>query len=311
MNYLDYFKEIANIPHITYHTKKISDYVCDFAKKNGLEYYQDDKNNVIVYKSCPNIGERNRSSVILQSHLDMVGVSVDGRDMKTTSIELKIGDNKISACGTSLGADNGIGVSFILDILSDTNLDHPDIQAVFTVDEEDGMEGIENLDFSRLNSKFVINLDSEDEREVIVSSAGGIDEEITIPFDERFFEERKGNIVDIKLYGMTGGHSGCCIQYGRANAIMCLSNILLNIANSYDIFFVALDGGNMRNAIPDFASARFLYTGNDIEELLGQINKEIAKMKTKYFQTDPNLQSDVSLIRDASSMCLTDRKSVV
>ncbi len=284
-NVFYFFEEISRIPHGSGNTKEISDYLVDFAKNRNLEFYQDDFDNVIIYKS-ENISNENISNlnnnlniepIILQGHIDMVCEKSlkSSKNMELESIDLEIDGDFITAKETTLGADNGIAVAMILAILDDNNLNHPPIEAVFTSDEEIGLIGASNLDMSKLKGKSLINLDSEEEGFMVVSCAGGNRLDIEIPVDTLEYSKEDLSldygIIDISIEGLKGGHSGIEIDKGLANANKILGKLLKEFnENDVDFNLIDISGGNLDNAIPNSSFSTILI--RDINKI-----KDIAK----------------------------------
>lgn len=239
-----FFEDICSIPHGSGDTKRISDYCVDFAKERGLEYYQDELNNVIIKKGATK-GYENHPAVILQGHLDMVCEKTPDCDIDFTKdpLRLKTDGEYIFAEGTTLGGDDGIAVAMALSVL-DSDLPHPPIEAVFTTDEETGMYGAEGLDTSLLNSRLLINIDSEDEGVLTVGCAGGARAEIELPFKR---ETAEGDFYKITVSGLLGGHSGVEINKGRLNSNKVLSEFLHYVN---DFRLCDIGGGLKDNAIP-------------------------------------------------------------
>lgn len=267
---IEFFKEIANIPRESGNEKEISDYICKFAEDRGLEYIQDKYNNVII-KSYKGENE----PIILQAHMDMVCEKEVGLefDFKKDKIQVVEQNGFLKAKGTTLGADNGIGVAQILNIL-DYNLPI-NIEAVFTTEEETTMMGAESINLSMLKGKQMINLDGFEKDVIINESAGFVD--IIIKTDYKYIDNVNNNIYKITLEGMEGGHSGFEIDKGKGNSIIELAN-LLRIINSLNL--ISFDGGTKFNVIPSQAEC---YFKSDIEfnELI-EIVEEYEKNKRKY-----------------------------
>ena len=243
-----YFEEISAIPRGSEVREGIRDYLISFAKKNGLLYYTDEADNVVIYKEATE-GYENSDKVILQGHTDMVWQKTEDSDIdfEKEGIRLFVDGDFIKAKGTTLGADNGLGVAATLSVLADKSLKHPGIEAVFTSDEEIGMIGAMNLDMSKLNGKKLINLDAEEPDVLTVSCAGGSDFVIKAPLKK---EKSEGFLVQIKIGGLKGGHSGIQIAEGRVNADIILGRILNHLSVKTDFEIVDLSGGTKANAIP-------------------------------------------------------------
>ncbi|MGN0243353.1 MAG: aminoacyl-histidine dipeptidase [Lachnospiraceae bacterium] len=251
-----YFEEICGIPHGSRDTKVISDYCVQFAKEHGLRYLQDDTNNVIIWKDGTP-GYENSAPVMIQGHLDMVCEKETGCaiDFQTDGLELELKDGKISAKGTTLGGDDGIAVSYALALLDSSDIPHPPLEIVLTVDEEIGMLGATALDASSLQSRIMLNVDSEDEGYLLASCAGGVTAVAHLPIT---FEQQHGDVVTITVTGLKGGHSGVEIDKGRANACQLLGRTLYVLSQLVDFRVVAISGGMKDNAIPREAAARLV-----------------------------------------------------
>ena len=211
-----YFEEISAIPRGSENMEGIAKYCMDFAEKHSLKAVRDKANNVIIYKKAAP-GYEKAEPIILQGHLDMVCQKTEDSqiDFEKQGPEIVIDGDFIKAKDTTLGADNGIAVALIMAILESDSISHPPIEAVFTTDEEIGMVGALKLDMSVLKSKRMINLDSEEDDTVTVSCAGGSDFKVFLP---KNCETVSGYKVDIKLFGLQGGHSGVDINKNRENA---------------------------------------------------------------------------------------------
>lgn len=252
----NYFEEICSIPHGSSNTKAISDYCVNFAKKHGLRYIQDNSDNVIIFKGGTP-GYEQAAPVILQGHLDMVCEKESGSniDFSKDGLTLQLNDNIITAKGTTLGADDGIAIAYALAILESDDIPHPPLEVIFTSDEETGMLGAAALDCSPLRSRIMLNLDSEEEGYLLVSCAGGVRVNASLPLKK---EEASGIVVDITVSGLIGGHSGVEIDKGRANASKLLGRTLYKLHNAFPFRIIAINGGLMDNAIPRDASAQIL-----------------------------------------------------
>ena len=257
-----HFAAICNIPHPSHHEEKIRQYVVDFAEAQGLEYVVDEANNVYVRKPATP-GMENRKGIVIQAHLDMVPQKNNDKvfDFENDPIEAYIDGEWVTANGTTLGADNGIGAAAILAVLEDNTLVHGEVEALFTATEETGMDGAFGLKGGLLKGDILLNLDSETEGELYVGCAGGLDANITLPYSaEAAPAGYTAYAVEVK--GLKGGHSGIQIGYQRANANRELFR-LLN-ASACDIRLAAVDGGGLRNAIPREATAVVLVANGDV-----------------------------------------------
>ncbi len=250
-----YFNEICKVPRPSKKEEKILAYLKDFAESHQLEYLQDKIGNLLIKKKATP-GKENLKTVILQSHIDMV--CEKNRDVqhdfeKDPIIPIVDGD-WLKAKGTTLGADNGIGVATQLALLASNEIEHGPIECLFTVDEETALTGAFHIEKNFLSGDILLNLDSEDEGELFIGCAGGIDsiatynyEEIEIPKNYFFFK------VEVK--GLKGGHSGADIHLGRGNANKILNRFLSQSLEKHDLYICEIEGGNLRNAIPREAHA--------------------------------------------------------
>ncbi len=244
-----YFEKLCSVPHGSGNTKIISDMCVDFAKELGLRYRQEPCNNVIIWKDA-SAGYENAAPIILQGHIDMVCAKTDDctKDMAVEGLDLKTDGEWVWADKTSLGGDNCIAVAMILAVLSDETLAHPPIEAVFTVDEEVGMDGAFALDCSDLKGKKLLNLDSELEGVFTVSCAGGLRSECCIPGTMEPVEGMTGYAVTIS--GLQGGHSGADIHLGRANANQQMGRVLFDAMKRFPgLRLAAAQGGQFDNVI--------------------------------------------------------------
>jgi len=251
------FYSLTRIPRPSGKRKEIADFLVNYGKSLGLETLQDEIGNVLIRKPA-SPGMENHPGVILQGHMDMVPQKNSDRvfDFEKDPIEAYIEPNGewVTANGTTLGADNGMGVATAMAILADKNVVHPPLEALFTIDEETGMYGANDLKGGWLQGKYLLNLDSETEGELYVGCAGGVDAEAI--FDYQPVETEQGDIaLKVELKGCKGGHSGCDIHLQRANAIKLLFRFLKDAVANYEARLAYVEGGNMRNAIPREASA--------------------------------------------------------
>ena len=251
------FYSLTRIPRPSGKRKEIADFLVNYGKSLGLETLQDEIGNVLIRKPASQ-GMENHPGVILQGHMDMVPQKNSDIefDFEKDPIEAYVEDNGewVTAKGTTLGADNGIGVATAMAILADKNAVHPPLEAFFTIDEETGMYGANDLKSGWLKGKYLLNLDSETEGELYVGCAGGIDGEATFAYEP--VDTEKGDIaLRVELKGCKGGHSGCDIHLQRANALKLLFRFLKDAVANYEARLACVEGGNMRNSIPREASA--------------------------------------------------------
>jgi dipeptidase D len=267
-----YFEEICKIPRLSKDEGRIRKYLLDFAKKNNLVSKEDEVGNILIVKP-PSKGKENIKTIVLQSHMDMVGEKNADypHNWKTDPIKPVMSNGWVAASGTTLGADDGIGIAAQLAILTDSNLNAGKIECLFTVDEESGMTGAINLESDFFEGRTLLNLDSEDEGILFIGCAGGMDTLGTmsyfpIPVPENSFA------LNISVTGLHGGHSGDEIHKGYGNAVKIMNRLLWNISSQYNISLAWFDGGNLRNAIPREAFATIVYNRSECESVKSCIN---------------------------------------
>ncbi|HHX32376.1 MAG TPA: aminoacyl-histidine dipeptidase [Bacteroidales bacterium] len=250
-NVWKYFYELTKIPRPTGQMEEVTKYVIDFGKSLNLETIQDKVGNVLIKKPATKEYETAKT-VILQSHLDMVPQKNSDvvHDFTKDAIKTYIDGDMVKARSTTLGADNGIGCAMMMAVLADNSLEHPAIEALFTIDEEVGMDGANGLEKGFLSGSKLINLDTEEDGELCIGCAGGRDANIT-------FEFKPDNVIDegdiaykISLKGLKGGHSGVQIHLGHANANKLMNRFLKEVVSNYEARIASVDGGSLRNAIP-------------------------------------------------------------
>lgn len=247
-----YFKEISNIPRETYHIDAISNYLVNFAKERNLEVYQDETLNVIIKKDA-SIGYESHEPVIIQAHMDMVCQKTkdSNHDFSVDPIEIIEDNGFLKANQTTLGADNGIGMAMALSLL-ESDLNHPKLEVLFTVNEEVGMEGAINLDINLLSGNKLINIDSEDEGILTAGCAGGVRVDVNYTGE---LIAKDGYLYTLNISNLIGGHSGIDINKNRVNAIKCIGEFLSKINNFY---LKSINGGKVDNAICDDCTIEFL-----------------------------------------------------
>ncbi|MDR1886492.1 MAG: beta-Ala-His dipeptidase, partial [Prevotellaceae bacterium] len=270
-----YFDEICKIPRPSKKEEKIVEYLIDFAKKHSLEYKKDGAGNMVIFKPATK-GMENIKTAVLQSHVDMVIEKNQGvaHDFDNDPIAAYVEDGWVKARGTTLGADCGIGMAAALAILASKDIGHGPLECLFTVDEETGLTGAKALPKDFFSGKILINLDSEDEGELFIGCAGGIDTTIRLIYT---VEPVPSDYVAFKLSitGLSGGHSGDDINKGRPNAIKLLNRFLWRMSLKYDFRISVYNGGNLRNAIPREAFAILCVSS----ELASKISKNFAIFK--------------------------------
>lgn len=251
----NHFSDINAIPRASKKEEKIVAFMVAFGEKLGLETIVDEIQNVIIKKPASK-GMKGKKTVVLQSHLDMVHQKNDATnfDFDTQGIEMEINEGWIQAKGTTLGADNGIGVAAIMSVLAADEIAHPPIEALFTIDEETGMTGAMELKAGFLSGDILLNLDTEDDDEISIGCAGGIDITATRTYEE--YETPENSIAyKISINGLQGGHSGMDIHKGLGNANKIMNRILLGGYENFELSINSIKGGSLRNAIPRESNA--------------------------------------------------------
>lgn len=302
-----FFEDICRIPHGSTNVRQISDYLMEFAKERNLSCRQDEAYNVVIKKEAT-AGYENAPAVILQGHMDMVAVQTADcqKDMTKEGLDLEICGDYISAKGTSLGADNGIAVAYMLALLDDDTLSHPAVEAVFTTDEEIGLLGATALDTSDLKGKILLNMDSEDEGIFTVSCAGGATVFCNLPYKT---ETIKAAAVEIALTGFTGGHSGTEINKGRMNAANALARLLLMASRTADCRIITLQGGIKDNAITHAASARIAVPQSDLDRIADVIRDTFDQIKDEQRAADPDAHLDLTLTKESEVTAVSKETS--
>ena len=262
-NVFGYFEEICSMPHGSGNTKIISDYLVNFAKEQGLEYIQDDLNDVIIFVpgTC---GMEDHAPVIIQGHMDMV-CEKDADcpiDMDVQGLDIAHDGNYVFAKGTTLGGDDGIAVAFAMALAADRSIPHPPLELVITVDEETGMFGAAGIDLSMLKGRMLLNIDSEDEGIFTVSCAGGARATIHLPLQRK---PVYGPAIRLVVDGLQGGHSGVEIHKNRANASKVMGQFLRRIQEKMPLCLASFAGGSKDNAIPRSCEVKAISLGLELE----------------------------------------------
>lgn len=284
----NHFADLNAVPRPSKREERVIEFMMKFGQDLNLETVKDATGNVVIKKPATP-GMENRKRVILQSHLDMVhqknGETVF--DFDKEGIRMQVNGDWVDADGTTLGADNGIGVATIMATLSSTDIAHPPLEALFTIDEETGMTGAKEMDGSLFDGQILLNLDTEDDDELSIGCAGGIDtntsytaKQITPPENHSFFE--------ISIKGLLGGHSGMDIDSGRGNANKWLARMLWNLSRKMDLGLGTFDGGGLRNAIPREAKATLSVAHNKIDSLKSEFNSLCEILRSEYKSIEPH-----------------------
>ncbi|MCX6257357.1 MAG: aminoacyl-histidine dipeptidase [Bacteroidia bacterium] len=286
----NYFEQICHVPRPSRKEARIIEYLTKFATGRGLKFVTDNSGNVLISKPATP-GMENRKTVILQSHVDMVGESDPGviHDFEKDPIYPVIqGEWVRSKKATTLGADDGIGIAAQIALLVSDDIAHGPVECLFTVDEETGMTGAFGLSSDILTGNILINLDSEDEGELFIGCAGGKD--TLAGFTRKIVSVPTGSMAfKIDITGLTGGHSGDDINKGRANSIKLLNNFLSYSFRNFELNIHSITGGDKRNAIPRNASAIFTIPSVNVDKLLSYFEYYKTVVRKDFQNTDPNI----------------------
>lgn len=292
---MKFFEEICAVPHGSGNTRLISDYLVNFAEERGLEYTRDELNNVIIFAPGTE-GYEKSAPVIMQGHTDMVCEKLHDGDInfEKDGLSLIIDGDFVTADGTTLGADDGIALAYTLAVLDSTDIPHPPIEAVFTVDEETGMTGANGIDVSRLKGRTMLNIDSEQEGVFTVSCAGGANAFCEIPMTRT---DMRGYMYKLSIDGLKGGHSGMEIGVGRGNSNILMGRLLYALG---DIGIMSLSGGTKGNAIPLRTDA-VIIADKDISELVSRIEIDL---KNELRASDPDVFISCTAMGEHTAKCV-------
>lgn len=283
----EYFEQICRIPHGSGNTKEISDYLVRFAQEHSLAYVQDEMNNVVIFKPGT-AGYEDAPAVILQGHMDMVCEKRPDveHDFEKDGLKLSVENGYIHANGTTLGGDDGIAVAYGLAVLDSTDLSHPPLEVLITVDEEIGLLGAKDFDCSVLKSSRLINLDSEAEGSLWISCAGGVTAVSRIPLRR---VEASGMGIRIRISGLMGGHSGAEIDKKRANANLLMGRLLYGMKKHGEYELVCVNGGQKDNAITRECTAKVLIDPQEEADFCEYINWLEERIREEYTGSDENI----------------------
>ncbi|HMN32406.1 MAG TPA: aminoacyl-histidine dipeptidase [Chitinophagaceae bacterium] len=295
------FCDLNAVPRPSKKEEKVVAFIKQFGESLQLKTIVDEVGNVIIKKPASK-GMEARLPIVLQSHLDMVHQKNKDTDFDflTQGIEMKVEGDWVKAKGTTLGADNGIGVSAIMAILASNDIAHPPIEALFTIDEETGMTGAFALKGGLLNGKILLNLDTEEDNELTIGCAGGID--VTANGNYATSSTKSSIFFQIKLSGLTGGHSGIDIHKGRANVNKLMNRLLWDISKNIHFELASIHGGSLRNAIPRESIAVIGIQSADESILKKSINEYQHIFKQEYKTTDPNLDLHLTTIEKVETV---------
>jgi dipeptidase D len=284
-----YFAEICKVPRPSKLEEKMITYVVHFAEKHHLEVLTDGTGNVLIKKPASK-GKQMLQTIVLQSHLDMVCEKNNDthHHFETDAIQPYVDGNWVKAKGTTLGADDGIGVAAMLAVLGSGDIEHGPLECLFTVDEESGLTGAFELQKDFLTGKILVNLDSEDEGEIFIGCAGGIDTTATFSFERENVPANSTALI-VTVKGLTGGHSGDDIEKQRGNSIKILNRILWNLSNKYHARVHSFMGGNLKNAIPREAFALITLPIEHKDNILEYIQKFSSTVRSELIVSEPGI----------------------
>ncbi|MEE4357980.1 MAG: aminoacyl-histidine dipeptidase [Desulfococcaceae bacterium] len=294
-----YFEELTKIPRCSGNEKQVSDYLVAFAKERKFEVFQDKALNVII-KKPGTAGYEKSPAVIIQGHMDMVceKSGESGHDFSKAPISLQMNGDVVQADGTTLGADNGIGVAYGLAILDSEDIPHPPLEVLVTTEEETGMYGAASLAADQLTGKTLLNIDAEEEGVFFVSCAGGLI--FTGEFDTRW-EKTSGSALLIEISGLKGGHSGLEIIRQRGNAIKLLGRVLDEAGKAGDFNIAAISGGSNHNAIAKKAQATLVAEASVLKKIEKIVNDFSKELKKELAAADPDFRVAVTSVDNAAT----------
>ena len=288
------FADLNAVPRPSKKEDRVIQFMKNFGQNLGLETFEDEIRNVIIKKPATK-GMESRKTVVLQGHLDMVHQKNNDTvfDFETQGIDMYVDGDWVRARGTTLGADNGLGVAMIMAILESADIAHPAIEALFTIDEETGMTGALNLKGGILAGEILLNMDTEEDDEIDIGCAGGIDVTANRNYElEPTPEDAVGYIITVK--GLNGGHSGMDINKGLGNANKIMNRLLFDGFENFGLQISEINGGSLRNAIPRESNAKIIVAGIYDEQFVYEMQGIIKNIKSEYKTTEPNLIIEIT-----------------
>ena len=296
------FEDLNAVPRPSKKEERVIAFMKDFGKSLGLETIEDKVGNVIIKKPATK-GMEDRKPIVMQSHLDMVHQKNNDTkfDFDTQGIEMYVDGDWVRAKGTTLGADNGLGVATIMAILESKDIAHPAIEALFTIDEETGMTGAMGLEGGLLNGEILLNLDTEEDDEIGVGCAGGIDVTATRSYEvEETPEFKTGFKITVK--GLNGGHSGMDIHKGLGNANKIMNRLMFDGFENFGLRISEIDGGSLRNAIPRESNAIVAIDAIHEAAFISEMNDLANEIKAELKTMEPKLTIEVSKIETPATI---------
>ena len=287
------FADLNAVPRPSKKEERVIEFIKNFGNSLGLETFEDEIRNVIIRKPATP-GMENRKAVVLQGHLDMVHQKNSDTifDFDTQGIDMYVDGDWVRAHGTTLGADNGLGVAMIMAVLESKTIKHPAIEALFTIDEETGMTGALNLKGGILKGEILLNMDTEEDDEIDIGCAGGIDVTATRSYNEE--ETPEGSVgYTITVKGLNGGHSGMDVHKGLGNANKIMNRLLFDAFENFGLQIAEINGGSLRNAIPRESVAKVIVAQMYDEAYVFDMQEIINDIKTELKTTEPNLAIEI------------------
>ncbi|RPA46056.1 aminoacyl-histidine dipeptidase [Shewanella vesiculosa] len=291
-----WFEQICAIPHPSKHEHALSQHIQQWAKAQGLAVVEDKVGNLIIRKPAT-AGMENCKIVVLQAHIDMVPQKNADKvhNFETDPIEAYVDGDWVKARGTTLGSDNGIGMSSALAVLGSKDIKHGPLEVLLTIDEEAGMTGAFGLEAGYLDAEILINTDSEQEGEIYMGCAGGVDAQISVPMSWQAPEQSNASF-SLTMSGLKGGHSGVNIHLGRGNANKLLARFLFKYSDELALELVSFSGGSLRNAIPREANVQFMLPVENIDALKQAIESFQALVREELAVADPGMLLSLATI---------------
>ncbi len=309
----NHFEDLNGVPRASKREERVRRFMLNFGQKLGLKSHEDAVGNVFIYKPASS-GMEDAETIILQAHLDMVHQKNEGTsfDFETQGIQMIIEGDWVKANGTTLGADNGIGVAAIMSVLSSKDISHPAIEALFTIDEETGMTGAKNLDGTALSGKILMNLDTEDDDEFSVGCAGGMDTNTEWTYREEKVPSAY-QTFEIRLTGLKGGHSGMDITLGRGNSNKLMNMVIHHLMSITDARLCRFTGGGLRNAIPRECIAQVAVPAKAAKTMESEFGTYVKRLAFDYSKTEPGMKFELKAMtqNSASMVNVEDQKKIV
>ena len=293
----NHFTDLNAVPRPSKQEERVIQFMREFGDSLNLDTHVDAIGNVIIRKPASN-GREDRTPVILQSHLDMVHQKNNDTvfDFLSQGIDMFVEGDWVRARGTTLGADNGIGVASIMALLASSDIPHPPLEGLFTIDEETGMTGAAELPGGLLKGRFLLNLDTEDDDEITIGCAGGVDVSAHATYQPQP-APADHTALNLAVRGLVGGHSGVDIHLGRGNANKLMNRLLWTASQQFAVRISRIDGGGLRNAIPRESNAIVQLPSNQVANFEAWLAEQVANIRAEYSTTDPDTEIVCQLLK--------------